>query len=89
MEGRTQLGKKCIVFQNNKLRFVRNGVAIRLLQEEIYVKIQSASASRHINSKEKAKREFVVDAYKQYQDGYISRAAYIAIIYHKYLRVDL
>ena len=26
MEGRTQLGKKCIVFQNNKFRFVRKGV---------------------------------------------------------------
>ena len=89
MKGRTQLGKKCIVFQNNKLRFVRNGVAIRLLQEEIYVKIQSASASQHINRKKEAQREFVVDAYKQYQDGYISRAAYIAIICHEYLPVDL
>ena len=26
MEGRTQLGKKCIVFQNNKFWFVREGV---------------------------------------------------------------
>ena len=62
---------------------------IRLLQEETYVKIQSVSANRHISSKDKAKHAFVADMYKKYQDGSISRAAYIATICHKYLPVDL
>ena len=36
------------------------------------------------SNKKKAKRTFVVDGFKQYQDSYISREAHMAAICHKY-----
>ena len=59
------------------------------LQEQIYVDIQSSSATRrYVKPEDKAKHRYVAAAFKQYQDEHISRAEYIAKICHKYLPVD-
>ena len=96
MEGQTKKTKNASFFKiinldlftkaNSHTTFLN---VMRLLQEEAYVKIQSVSGNHHISSKHQAKHAFVADMYKKYQDGSISRAAYIATICHIYLPVDL